>query len=111
MKLHHYAHSSASYRVRIALALKRIDVEYVTVDMPNREQQSAAYEALNPQSLVPCLELETGSVLGQSIAIVDYLDSLQPTPALSRITHQPSAAAADPLAVAGRTPASRFNIV
>lgn len=74
MKLHHYAHSSASYRVRIALALKGIDVIYRSVDMPNREQQSGSYAKLNPQALVPCLELDDGTVLGQSIAIIDFLE-------------------------------------
>lgn len=82
MRLHHFAHSSASYRVRIVLALKGITVEYVRVSMPDREQQSDAYAQLNPQRMVPCLELPDGAVLPQSLAIIDYLDALQPDPPL-----------------------------
>ncbi|AJE45046.1 maleylacetoacetate isomerase [Celeribacter indicus] len=82
MRLHHFAHSSASYRVRIALALKGLAVDYVTVDMLAREQQGADYAALNPQRLVPCLELEDGRVIAQSLAIIAYLETLRPAPAL-----------------------------
>lgn len=78
MKLHHFAHSSASYRVRIALALKEIDVDHIRVDMPNLAQQSDSYAKINPQRLVPFLELDNGQVLGQSLAIIDYLDRLKP---------------------------------
>lgn len=82
MKLHHFAHSSASFRVRIALALKGLDVTFVTVNMPSGEQQGEAYARLNPQRLVPCLELDDGRVLGQSTAIIDYLDRIAPNPPL-----------------------------
>lgn len=82
MRLHHFAHSSASYRVRIVLELKGIEVDYVRVSMPDREQQSEAYAALNPQRMVPCLELDDGSILAQSLAIIDYLDALHPEPPL-----------------------------
>jgi len=82
MKLHHFAHSSASYRVRIVLALKGIDVEYVSVDMFAGEQRGDAYAAMNPQRLLPCLELDDGTVIAQSLAIIDYLEALHPEPAL-----------------------------
>ncbi len=82
MRLHHFAHSSASYRVRIALALKGIAVEHVTVDMTQGEQTGDAYALRNPQRLVPCLELPDGRVLGQSLAIIYYLEALQPAPSL-----------------------------
>ena len=80
MKLHHFAHSSASFRVRIVLALKGIEVDYIPIDMPGAEQRGSAYAALNPQQLVPCLELEGGTVIGQSAAIIEYLDRLAPLP-------------------------------
>lgn len=81
-RLHHFAHSSASYRVRIVLALKDVDVDYVPVDMAAQHQRSAAYAALNPQRMVPCLELADGRVLPQSMAIIDYLETLAPAPSI-----------------------------
>lgn len=82
MRLHHFAHSSASYRVRIALALKHIDVNYVDVDMAGRKQTGPAYAALNPQRMVPCLELDDCRVIPQSLAIIDYLETLVPEPSV-----------------------------
>lgn len=64
------------------LALKRIDVEYVTVDMPAQEQRSVAYAALNPQAMVPCLELADGRVVPQSLAIIHFLERLVPEPSI-----------------------------
>ena len=56
MKLHNYFRSSASYRVRIALNLKGLQYEYVSVHLTRDggEHLSAAFRALNPQALVPC---------------------------------------------------------
>lgn len=82
IRLHHFAHSSASYRVRTALALKGIEADYVTVDMTQAEQQGPDYQRLNAQRLVPCLELSDGRVLPQSLAIIDYLEELVPTPSV-----------------------------
>lgn len=82
MKLYHFAHSSASFRVRIALALKGVDVDYVSVDMLQREQQGEAYRKLNPQRMLPCLELADGRVISQSLAIIEFLDQLCPEPSL-----------------------------
>ncbi|MFT6900888.1 MAG: maleylpyruvate isomerase [Colwellia sp.] len=87
MKLFGYWRSSAAYRVRIALHLKNIDCEYVPVHLVKNggEQHSEAYVELNPTHLVPTLiddTLDGELVLNQSIAILDYLESKYPQPAL-----------------------------
>lgn len=79
--LYDYWRSSASYRVRIALALKGIAYDRVAVDLVAGAQRSADYLALNPQGLVPALQI-AGFVLTQSLAIIEYLDDTQPGPAL-----------------------------
>ena len=81
MKLYDYYRSSASYRVRIVLELKGVDVERVPVDLRAGEQGAADYRALNPQGLVPALVTSDG-VLGQSLAIIEYLDERWPEPPL-----------------------------
>jgi maleylacetoacetate isomerase len=84
MKLYEYWRSSAAYRVRIALNLKGIEYSSVPVNIaPDRlEQTEPAYAAINPQMRVPSLELPSGEVVGQSMAIIEYLDELYPEPAL-----------------------------
>ncbi len=81
--LYSYYRSSASHRVRIALNVKGLAYEYRAVHLLNNggEQNADAYAALNPSRQVPTL-VHKGRPLGQSVAIIDYLDSLQPTPAL-----------------------------
>lgn len=73
--------SSASYRVRIALSLKGLQYEYVAVDLGSGAQNQPAYRALNPQGRVPLL-VDGDFRIAQSMAILDYLESLRPEPAL-----------------------------
>lgn len=83
MKLYTYYRSSASYRVRIALALKGLQAEHVPVNLLQGEQRSEAYTTLNPQGLLPALAVEEESaLLTQSLAIIEYLEERFPTPAL-----------------------------
>ncbi len=82
MKLHGYWRSSTSYRVRIALNLKGLEYEYVACNLLEAEHRGADYLALNRQGLVPTLELDDGTHLTQSLAIIEYLDECHPQPAL-----------------------------
>lgn len=83
MKLHTYFRSSAAYRVRIALNLKRIAYASVPVHLLREggEHLTPQYRALNPGALVPTLE-EGNFRLGQSLAILEYLEETHPSPAL-----------------------------
>src|ERR1700684_3062087 len=76
-----YFRSSAAYRVRIALNLKGVDYERVPINLLEGAQKDQAYRARNPQGLVPLLEID-GRRLGQSLAIIDYLDATRPEPKL-----------------------------
>jgi maleylacetoacetate isomerase len=71
--LYDYYRSSAAYRVRIALHLKGVDYESRQIDLRDDAQKSDSYRALNPQGLVPMLEID-GHRLTQSLAIINYLD-------------------------------------
>lgn len=82
MKLFGYWRSSATYRVRIAMELKGLEFSYEPVNLLKGEQRSPAFLKRNPQGLVPALETEEGSVLTQSIAIVEYLEERYPEIAL-----------------------------
>jgi maleylacetoacetate isomerase len=82
MKLHGYFRSSASYRVRIALNLKGLTVEHLPHHLRKGEQCAPAYLAINPQGLVPTLESEAGAILTQSLAIIEWLDEVNPEPPL-----------------------------
>jgi maleylacetoacetate isomerase len=83
MKLYSFFRSSASYRVRIALNLKGIKYEQAPIHLRRGggEQLQPAYKAINPQALVPALE-DTGRILTQSLAIIEYLDEKYPSPPL-----------------------------
>ena len=75
--LYDFWRSSAAYRVRIALNLKGVDYESRQVDLRTDEQKSTGYRDLNPQGLVPMLEID-GHRLTQSVAIINYLDIRYP---------------------------------
>ncbi len=92
MILHGYWRSSATYRVRIALALKGLGYDQVGHDLRTGEQRSPAYLAKNPQGFVPALEID-GEVFGQSGAIIELLDELYPQPPLLPATPQDRAKA------------------
>jgi maleylacetoacetate isomerase/maleylpyruvate isomerase len=81
MKLYSYWRSSAAYRVRIALNLKAIPCEVVPVPLAGGAHHRADYLAVNPQGLVPALEHQD-ELLVQSLAIIEYLDSVAPVPRL-----------------------------
>ncbi|OGN41865.1 MAG: maleylacetoacetate isomerase [Caulobacterales bacterium RIFCSPHIGHO2_01_FULL_70_19] len=81
MILHGYWRSGTSYRTRIALELKGLAYEQRGVDLRQGEQRSEAYLALNPQGLVPALEVD-GAVLTQSPAILEWLEEAHPVPPL-----------------------------
>jgi maleylacetoacetate isomerase/maleylpyruvate isomerase len=84
MKLYTYWRSTSSYRVRIALALKKLEAEQAFIHLVRNggEQNAPSYQAINPQSPVPGLELDGGSILVQSPAVLEYLEEIYPTPAL-----------------------------
>ncbi|MBX3623037.1 MAG: maleylacetoacetate isomerase [Rhizobacter sp.] len=81
MKLYNYFRSSASFRVRIALALKGLAYDYVPVHLVKNEQLQAPFNALSPSRLVPLLQ-DGDALLGQSVAIIEYLDETHPNPPL-----------------------------
>ena len=77
MKLYTYFRSSAAFRVRIALNLKGLAYEPAFVHLAKGEHRAPGYGALNPQALVPTLD-DSGKLLTQSLAIIEYLDETHP---------------------------------
>lgn len=84
MKLYTYYRSSAAYRVRIALNLKGLSYESIPVHLTRDggHHKTAEYRAINPQMRVPTLQLDSGELLLQSLAIAEYLDEAFPNPPL-----------------------------
>ena len=84
MKLYTYFRSSAAYRVRIALNLKGLSSEMITIHLQKQGglNKRPEYRAVNPQMRVPALQLDSGDVLIQSLAIIEYLDEVYPKPPL-----------------------------
>lgn len=81
MKLYGYFRSSCTYRLKIALNFKGIQFDYVPINLLKGEQKSKEYLDINPQGLVPSLE-HKGNFLTQSLAIIEYLEELYPSPSL-----------------------------
>jgi maleylpyruvate isomerase len=81
MKLYSFFRSGTSHRLRIALNLKGLTYEQVAIDLRTEQHLSEAYKAINPQQLVPALDVD-GTVLTQSPAIIEWLEERYPTPAL-----------------------------
>lgn len=81
MELFSYFRSSASYRVRIALALKGLSFDYRPVHLPGSEQLTESYAAVSASRLVPLLR-DGDATLTQSVAIIEYLDETHPNPPL-----------------------------
>jgi maleylacetoacetate isomerase len=82
MRLYTYFRSSAAFRVRIALNLKGIACEPQFVHLAKGEHRKPEYGQLNPQALVPALVDDDGTLLTQSLAIIEYLDETRPGPRL-----------------------------
>lgn len=79
--LYNYFRSSTSYRVRIALHLKKLSYEYRPINLLKGEQHSEEYRKLNPVGGVPTL-VHDGKVIPDSVAIIEYLEQIHPTPSL-----------------------------
>ncbi|WP_293809960.1 maleylacetoacetate isomerase [uncultured Bosea sp.] len=82
MILHGYFRSSAAWRTRIAFNLKGVTPQSVIHNLRDGAQNEPAYAAINPQKLIPALELDDGTVLTQSLAIIGWLDREVPQPPL-----------------------------
>ena len=82
MKLYGFWRSLATYRVRVALALKSLDAEQISINLLQGKQHTGEYKAINPQSVVPALVIDDGPPLFQSMAILEYLEETHSKPAL-----------------------------
>jgi len=81
MRLYSFFRSSAAFRVRIALNLKGVDYETVSVHLTSGKHREAEFLAVNPQATIPTLD-DDGTILWQSLAIIEYLDTRYPSPRL-----------------------------
>lgn len=82
MQLFSFWRSLATHRVRIALALKGIDIPETIIDLDRGDQNSPAFRKTNPMGAVPALVLDDGTVLTQSLAILEWIEETYPTPPL-----------------------------
>ena len=82
MKLYDYTMAPNPRRVRIFIAEKGLDIENIAVDLGAKAQMEDAYRAKNPELLVPALELDDGTIIGESMAICRYLEEVHPEPPL-----------------------------
>lgn len=82
MELYTYYRSTSSYRVRIALALKQLDYQSLPVNLLKGAQREAEFLGLNPQGRIPALRIDSGELLVQSPAIIEYLEEVYPQPPL-----------------------------
>jgi maleylpyruvate isomerase len=84
VKVYTYFRSSAAYRLRIALNLKGLSGDMVSIHLQKDggQHRKPEYRAINPQMRVPSLKLDSGEVLTQSLAIIEYLDEVDPQPPL-----------------------------
>jgi maleylacetoacetate isomerase len=83
VKLYGFWRSLASYRVRVALAMKGLQAQEVSIDLLKGKQNSGEYLAVNPQGVVPALVPDDGGApLFQSLAILEYLEETRPEPPL-----------------------------
>jgi maleylpyruvate isomerase len=84
VKVYTYFRSSAAYRLRIALNLKGLSGDMVSIHLQKEggQNRKPEYRAINPQMRVPALKLDSGEVLTQSLAIIEYLDEVDPQPPL-----------------------------
>src|SRR5947209_13201652 len=82
MKFFSFWRSQASFRVRIALNLKKLPTEVVFVDLDANAHHTDEFQSVNPQMALPALVEDDGSTLFQSLAIIEYLEETHPTPPL-----------------------------
>src|SRR5262245_16733796 len=82
MKIYTYWRSLATFRVRIALNLKGLKAEQIEVNLDAGVQHQPDYKSVNPQMVIPSLVLDDGTVLYQSMAILEYLNEVHPEPPL-----------------------------
>ena len=82
MRLYGFWRSLATYRVRVALALKGLEAHEISVNLLQGMQHGDDYKAVNPQSVVPALMIDEGPPLFQSMAILEYLEESFPEPPL-----------------------------
>ena len=82
MKLYNFFRSGTSHRLRIALNLKGLGVDYIAINLRTEEHLGPAFRAVNPQALVPALVRDDGRMMAQSPAIIEWLEERHPSPPL-----------------------------